>query len=162
MNEVETAEFTGGKFLGFFLGEEEYGLEILKVREINGLLPITWVPRTSAAVRGVINLRGKVIPVVDLRLHFGMEAGVDTERTCIIVVQAHGTEFGLVVDRVSEVTSIAASEVEPAPEFGARVDTTYLLGIAKAESRVRLLLDLDRILTVREVADLSLLEAETA
>jgi purine-binding chemotaxis protein CheW len=160
MSEVATTAFAGGKFLGFFLGDEEYGVEILKVREIIGLLPITRVPRTPQAVRGVINLRGKVIPVVDLRAHFDMEPGQDTERTCIVVVQAHGTEFGLVVDRVSEVASIDAADVEAAPEFGARVDTGYLLGMAKTEGRVRLLLDLDRVLSVREVNTLAQMGGE--
>ena len=160
MSDVATTSFEGGKFLGFFLGQEEYGLEILKVREINGLLPITRVPRTPHAVRGVINLRGKVIPVMDLRVHFGMERADDTEQTCIIVVQAHGAEFGLVVDRVSEVASIDAADVEIAPEFGAEVDTTFLLGMAKTEGRVRLLLDLDKVLTVREAGTLAHLESE--
>ncbi len=141
-----------GKFLTFFLGNEEYGLEILKVHEIMGMLPITRVPRTPEAVRGVINLRGKVIPIVDLRVRFRMP-GEDVDETCIIVVQVRGALIGVVVDRVSEVVAIAAADIEAAPEFGADVDTRYLLGLAKAGGRVRLLLDIDRVLTTEHVGE---------
>lgn len=141
-----------GKFLTFFLDEEEYGLEILKVHEIMGMLPITRVPRTPEAVRGVINLRGKVIPIVDLRVRFRMP-GEDVAETCIIVVQVRGALIGVVVDRVSDVIAIAADDIEPPPEFGADVDTRYLLGLAKAGERVRLLLDIDRVLSTEHVGD---------
>jgi len=141
----------GGKFLTFFLADEEYGLEILKVREIIGLMPITRVPRTPEYMRGVINLRGKVIPVVDLRIKFALEATADSERTCIIVVQASGVEFGVVVDRVSEVVNVASSDIEDAPSFGAEVDTEYLLGLAKSQGTVKLLLDIDRVLSSQEI-----------
>lgn len=150
MNETTTATATataaGGKFLTFFLAGEEYGIEILKVREIIGLMPITRVPNAPPSVCGVINLRGKVIPVMDLRLRFGLDSVEATEQTCIIVVQAAGTEFGIVVDRVSEVASIAGADVEDAPTFGADVSTEYLLGIAKANGRVKLLLNIERVL----------------
>src|SRR5205085_292354 len=111
-----------------------YGLEILKVQEIIGLLPITRVPRTPPFVRGVINLRGKVIPVTDLRLKFGMPESEATAETCIVIVRAAGVEVGLVVDRVSEVLDIGADQIDAAPAFGPEVDTQYLLGIAKAGS----------------------------
>lgn len=145
----------GGKYLTFFLGSEEYGVEILKVREIIGLMPITRVPRTPASVRGVINLRGKVIPVVDLRLKFGLEAADHGQRTCIIVVQAGGVELGVVIDRVSEVSDVAEDEVEDTPAFGAEIETDYLLGIAKSGGRVKLLLDIDRVLSGAEMAQLN-------
>ena len=145
---------SGGKFLTFFLAGEEYGLEILRVREIIGMQPITRVPRTPAAVRGVINLRGKVIPIVDLRVKFGMEVADDSERTCIIVVQAQGVEFGVVVDRVSEVADVAGEDVEEAPSFGTDVDTEFLLGIAKTENAVKLLLDIERVLSAEEIRGL--------
>ena len=143
----------GGKFLTFFLAGEEYGLEILKVFEIIGMLPITRVPRTPSCIRGVINLRGKVIPIVDLREKFGMPAAGDAAETCIIVVQVQGVQIGVVVDRVSEVAHIAASEIEPPPSFGADVPTDFLLGLGKANDRVRLLLDIDRVLTTQDVLD---------
>jgi purine-binding chemotaxis protein CheW len=146
------------KYLTFYLAGEEYGLEILKVHEIMGMLPVTRVPRTPESVRGVINLRGKVIPIVDLRRKFRM-AHDGTEETCIIVVEVRGIQIGIVVDRVSEVLSIAAGDVEPPPEFGADVDTRYLLGLAKTDGRVRLLLNIDCVLSNDEVAELAPAEA---
>jgi purine-binding chemotaxis protein CheW len=149
----------GGKFLTFFLDEEEYGIEILKVHEIIGMMSITMVPRTPPFIRGVINLRGKVIPIIDLRLKFGMEAIEQTEETCIIVVQAQSVELGIVVDRVSEVLDIASDDIDEPPSFGADVPTDYLLGIAKTEERVKLLLNIDRVLTTNEVVVLPSLAA---
>ncbi len=149
----------GGKFLSFFLAGEEYGLEILKVHEIISMLPITRVPRTPPFVRGVVNLRGKVIPIMDLRLKFGMDAG--GAESCIIVVQLRGVQIGIVVDRVSEVLNISASDIEPPPSFGADVQTEYLLGLAKGQDRVRLLLDIERALSSSEVEVLRITAGET-
>jgi len=143
----------GGKFLTFFLGSEEYGLEILKVHEIIGMMDITPVPRTPEFIRGVVNLRGKIIPVVDLRLKFGMDAVDHTDETCIIVVQANGVQMGIVVDRVSEVLDISAEEVEAVPSFGTEVDTAYILGIGKTGERVKLLLDIDKVLSSAEAVE---------
>lgn len=151
---TETARSVGGgKFLTFFLGNEEYGLEILKVHEIIGMMDITPVPRTPEFIRGVVNLRGKIIPVVDLRLKFGMDAVDHTDETCIIVVQANGVQMGIVVDRVSEVLDIAADEVDAVPSFGGEVDTDYILGIGKTGERVKLLLDIDKVLSSHELVD---------
>ena len=136
-----------GKFLTFCLEEEVYGLEILKVREIIGMMNITPVPRAPTFIRGVINLRGKVIPVVDLRLKFGMETVEQTNETCIIVVQAQEVEMGVVVDSVSEVLDIAAEDVEDAPSFGVEVNTDYILGIGKSEEGIKLLLDIEGVLS---------------
>jgi purine-binding chemotaxis protein CheW len=145
----------GGKFLSFFLAEEEYGIEILKVHEIIGLMTITRVPRTPDYIRGVINLRGKVITVVDLRLKFGMESREATAETCVIVVQTQGIEIGIVVDKVSEVLHIAATEIDDTPSFGAEVNTDYILGIGKSQGRVKLLLDIERVLSSSEVIDIA-------
>jgi purine-binding chemotaxis protein CheW len=150
----KSATSVGGKFLTFFLAGEEYGIEILKVHEIIGLLPITRVPRTPGFIRGVINLRGKVIPVVDLRLKFGMESVAHTDETCIIVVQVRGAEMGIVVDKVSEVRDIASQDIEDAPSFGTDVNTDYILGIGKAEGKVKILLDIDKVLSTQEVVAL--------
>ena len=150
--ESQDTDTTGGKFLTFFLDDEEYGLEILKVREIIGMMGITPVPRTPTFIRGVINLRGKVIPVVDLRLKFGMEAIEQTSETCIIVVQAEGMEMGSVVDKVSEVLDIAGEDIEDAPSFGEDLKTDYILGIGKSEDKVKLLLDIDKVLSSQDVA----------
>src|SRR5688572_10239983 len=146
----------GGKFLTFFLDEEEYGLEILKVQEIIGLLPITRVPRTPPFVRGVINLRGKVIPVTDLRLKFGLEPAEATAETCVVVVRANDVEVGLIVDRVSEVVNIAGPNIDPAPSFGADVNVEFILGIGKADGKVKLLLDIDKVLSTQDVVELKL------
>jgi purine-binding chemotaxis protein CheW len=151
----QSGDDVGGKFLTFHLAGEEYGLEILKVHEIIGMMPITSVPRTPSYVRGVINLRGKVIPIVDLRLKFGMDSKEQTAETCIIVVQANAIETGIVVDSVSEVLDIVSEDIEDAPSFGATVNSDYILGIGKSEGRVKLLLDIDNVLSMEDVAELS-------
>ena len=147
-----------GKYLTLSLAEEEYGIGILKIKEIIGLLPITTVPQTPDFVKGVINLRGKVIPVVDLRLRFGIKAADYTERTCIIVVEITGYSgtvlIGIVVDSVSEVLSIKNENIEDTPIFGTTLDTSYILGMAKMEGGVKILLDIDRVLNSEEVAAL--------
>jgi purine-binding chemotaxis protein CheW len=145
-----------GKYLTFVLADEEFGIGILKIKEIIGMLPITPVPQTPPFVKGVINLRGKVIPVMDLRLRFEMPAIGYSERTCIIVVEtaARGETVlvGIVVDSVSEVLSIKAEDVEPAPSFGNRVNTEYLFGMAKMDGGVKILLDIDRVICREELA----------
>ncbi len=148
---AEATTDLGGKYLAFRLAEEEYGLEIVKVREIMGMMDITAVPRTPAFVRGVINLRGNVIPVVDLRLKFGMEAIEQTEETCIIVVDVEGMEMGIVVDRVSEVLDIGAEDIQEAPSFGVSVNTDFILGIGKTDDRVTILLSIGKVLTSADV-----------
>jgi len=150
-----------GKYLTFFLAGEEYGLEILKVSEIIGMQPITRVPRMPEFVRGVINLRGKVIPITDLRKKFGMSLdGVDD--SCIIVVQMKGVQTGIVVDRVSEVVAIVEADIEDAPTFGAGIHTEFLLGIGKAGGRVKLLLDIDKVLATSELEALEAAQAHQA
>jgi purine-binding chemotaxis protein CheW len=150
-----------GKYLTFFLAGEEYGLEILKVSEIIGMQPVTRVPRMPEFVRGVINLRGKVIPITDLRRKFGMEvAGQDD--SCIIVVQMKGVQTGIVVDSVSEVVAIAEADIEDAPSFGAGIHTEFLLGIGKQNGRVKLLLDIDKVLVTSELEALQLINAPAA
>ena len=148
-----------GKYLTFKLSAEEYGLEILKVQEIIKMMDITRVPRTPPFVRGVINLRGKVIPVVDLRLKFGMESRETTDKTCVIVVQISQTggasssvTMGTIVDEVSEVLDINASQIEPAPEFGTSVNTDFILGMGKVAKKVVMLLDIDKVLSSGELA----------
>ena len=145
-----------GKYLTFKLDAEEFGLEILKVQEIIKMMDITRVPRTPAFVRGVINLRGKVIPVVDLRLKFDMEGKINTDKTCVIVVTVRRTTgsvvMGIIVDEVSEVLDVAGSSIEPAPEFGSSVDTSFILGMGKVGERVVTLMDVDRVLSGEEVA----------
>lgn len=139
-----------GKYLTFTLAEEEYGVEILKVRELIGFMEITAVPQMPLYIKRVINLRGKVIPVVDLRLKFGLEEIERTEQTCIIVVDV-GTEIGIVVDTVSEVLDITGDQIEPPPSMGESVDTSFILGIGKVGDAVKILLDVDKVLTTDEL-----------
>jgi len=147
-----------GKYLTFTLAEEEYGIGILKIKEIIGMMPFTTVPRTPEYVKGVINLRGKVIPVVDLRLRFGMPAIEYTDRTCIIMVEiktGNGVVLiGIVVDSVSEVLNIKAEDIEDTPAFGTHLDTSFILGMARIDKSVKILLDVDRLLSGEEVSAL--------
>ena len=140
----------GGKYLTFMLGREEYGLPVLKVREIIKVMDITHVPQVPAHVLGVINLRGKVIPVIDLRRKFGFAEQAQTERTCIIVAEvaltATAVMMGVVVDAVSEVVTVAPSEIDDTPQFGGDNGIDYILGLAKVKGGVKILLDLDRVL----------------
>jgi purine-binding chemotaxis protein CheW len=135
-----------GKYLTFVLANEEYGLEILKVREIIGLMDTTAVPGMPPYVNGVINLRGKVIPVIDMRLKFGMAQTEHTAETCIIVVDVHGSLIGVVVDQVSEVLDIHEDEIEDAPNIGVAVENDFILGMAKSKGRVKILLEIERVL----------------
>lgn len=148
------SETQTGKYLTFLTGGEGYGLPVLKVREIMKVMEITSVPQVPAYVRGVINLRGKVIPVVDLRLKFGMPACDATDQTCIIVVEAAAADrkamMGLLVDGVSEVLNIQAAEIEQPPAFGDSVRTDHMQGVAKVKGTVKILLDIDRVLTGTE------------
>jgi len=144
-----------GKYLTFRLAGEEYGLEILKVREIIGMMKISSVPKTPEFVRGVINLRGKVIPVVDLRLKVGMPKAERTEQTCIIVVDIGDVEMGIIVDEVCEVLDIVAKDIEEAPSFGAQVNTDFILGMGKTDGQVTILLDIARVLSEEDAADVA-------
>lgn len=147
-----------GKYLTFFLEKEEYGIGILKVKEIIGMMPITSIPGTPDFVKGVINLRGKVIPVMDLRLKFSMEAIPYSDRTCIIVVEIESQDstvlMGIVVDAVSEVIYIDKDQIEETPAFGAKLDTDYILGMAKMEDSVKILLNIDMVLSTEEITGL--------
>jgi purine-binding chemotaxis protein CheW len=140
-----------GKYLTFRLGEEAYGIEILKAQEIIGMTKVTQVPRTPPFVRGVVNLRGKVVPVIDLPLKFGLESREDTDRTCIIVAQVGGqaqpVTLGVIVDEVSEVLDVSADQIEDAPSFGSDVDTDFILGMGKIGENVIMLIDVDKALS---------------
>jgi purine-binding chemotaxis protein CheW len=152
--EKKTADLAG-KYLTFKLVDEEYGLEILKVREIIGMMAITSLPRTPSFVRGVINLRGRVIPVIDLRRKFEMEAAADTSETCIIVVDVRAAvevvRIGILVDSVSEVLDIMGEDIEKAPTFGANADTGFILGMAKTKGTVKILLNIEKVLSSEDL-----------
>jgi purine-binding chemotaxis protein CheW len=140
-----------GKYLTFMLGGEYYGLEIQKVREIVAMMHITPVPRTQPFIRGVVNLRGHVIPVMDLRLKLDFPPAEPNELTCIIVVELRNNKIGIIVDKMCDVINISGSEIDEPPSFGMELDTDLLLGIGKAGGRVTILLDVDRVLTGDEV-----------
>lgn len=144
-----------GKYLTFRLAEEEFGLEILKVREIIGLMGITRVPRMPQYIRGIINLRGEIIPVLELRAKFDMQTTADTEETCIIVVDVRraddSVQMGILVDAVSEVLDIKENDIQDAPAFGDSVNTDFILGIGKIKGAVKLLLDIDRVLNAGDI-----------
>lgn len=146
----QRAAAQGGKYLTFSLASEEYGVEILKVREIIGIMDITSMPQTPAYVKGVINLRGKVIPVIDLRLKFGMEPAEYTEQTCIVVVDV-GSLVGVIVDTVQEVLDIDQNQIDPPPPLGASVDTSFVMGMGKVKDDVKILLDIDKALGTEEL-----------
>lgn len=155
MNDQRDASGLAGKYLTFALGEEEYGLPVLKVREIIKMMDVTSVPQVPPHIRGVINLRGKVIPVIDLRLKFGLSGLDATDQTCIIVVQVdlegRRVMLGMIVDRVSEVLNISNEEIEGPPDFGERLDTQFMQGMAKVKGKVKILLDLDAVLATDTV-----------
>ena len=143
------------KYLSFTLAEEEYGIEILKVNEIIGLIDITSVPQTPEFVKGIINLRGKVIPVIDMRIKFGMPEIEYSKDTCIIIVDLGNKQMGIVIDAVREVLDISTSDIERTPSFGVAVDTDFIQGIGKIEDRVIILLDIDHVLTSEELVAIS-------
>jgi purine-binding chemotaxis protein CheW len=163
MEETRMAETGGaaglpnlaGKYLTFLLANEEYGLEIMKVQEIIGMMPVTKVPRVPDYVRGVINLRGRIIPTVELRAKFSLPTVEDTDRTCIIVVELESEKgkinMGIIVDEVAEVMDFDANEIDSAPEFGTALNTSFILGVGVVKGSVKILLDIDKVLTSEEV-----------
>ncbi len=157
-------EIVDGKFLTFQLSNEQYGIPIQKIKEIINIMDITSVPGSPSFIKGVINLRGKIIPIMDLRLKFDLEEKEYNQRTCIIVVEfdnsGSGRQMGIVVDTVSEVLNIQKSDIEPPPKYGSRMDTAFLTGIGKIRNKVVLLLDIDQILNSSEKTQLSEIRQE--
>ena len=151
--ETDTSTVTAakaGKYLTFGLGHESYGVPVLKVREIIRLCNITPVPNMPRYIKGVVNLRGKIVPVVDLRLKFQLAKIEDHERTCIVVVDVRlstglSSAMGLIVDVVEEVVNVPQSDIEPTPDFGLALDTEFVLGMAKVKGAVKSLLDIDKV-----------------
>lgn len=153
---------TAGKYLTFLLERERYSVPILKVREIMRLSPITIVPRMPAYIKGVINLRGKIVPVFDLRERFGLPQAIDLDRVCVVVVQFSTTQgnqqlMGMIVDVVEEVSHFSSEDLELPPDFGGSIDTRFITGMAKSKGTVKTLLDLDRLLNISGSVDLQAL-----
>ena len=153
-NQSVKVDSRAGKYLTFFLASEEYGVEILKVQEIIGRMPITPVPLTSKYIRGVINLRGKIHPIMDLKIKFGMEETQITDETCIIVIKTATMMMGILVDKVSEVVNVVSDDIEDTPSFGADVNPEYLLGVGKTGGRIRLLLDIEKVITATDIINM--------
>jgi purine-binding chemotaxis protein CheW len=148
-------EMQGGKFLTFLLGQEIYGLPIKKAKEIIGMMEITHIPKTQDYIKGVINLRGKIIPIIDLRLKFGIAEKTYNDRTCIIVIEIDATEthrlVGIAVDSVSEVVNIQKGEIEPPPEYDAQIEGNFLSALGKMKDKVIMILDIERILSLEMI-----------
>ena len=153
-NQSVKVDSRAGKYLTFFLASEEYGVEILKVQEIIGRMPITPVPLTSKYIRGVINLRGKIHPIMDLKIKFGMDETEITDETCIIVIKTSTLMMGVLVDKVSEVVNVASGDIEDTPSFGADVNPEYLLGVGKTGGRISLLLDIEKVINVADIINM--------
>ncbi len=164
--EILASKSKEGKYLTFCVAEEEYGLEILKVREIIGLMDITAVPKTPNFVRGVINLRGKVIPVVELRSKFDIAGTEDTDQTCIIVVDVAfedtSLQIGVLVDSVSEVLDITGDDIEDAPSFGTALKTDFIRGMAKSKGSVKILLNIENVLTASDITLINKVGSQSA
>lgn len=151
MNIAKRKTFVGLKFLTFILSDDEYCIEILKVKEIMGITEITEIPQTPDFIKGVINLRGNIIPIIDLRIKFGMEAQIYNNRTCIVVVEiefeGEQTHMGLVVDTIKEVISIPEEKIAQVPYINAKIQSDFIKGIAEMESGIKIILDIIKILT---------------
>ncbi len=158
---LDSNDVRAGKYLTFTLQGESYGVDVLKVREIIRVANITTVPKMPPYIRGVINLRGKIIPVMDLRLRFEFPNAANTDHTCIVVVQVKLpdgkiTPMGMVVDGVEEVINIGAAEIEETPDFGGQICTDYIIGIAKVRGAVKALLDIDSVVGAGTLKNLKL------
>jgi purine-binding chemotaxis protein CheW len=149
--EARAESAPASEFLTFRLGREEYGIEILRVQEIRGWEPPTSIPNAAAFVRGVINLRGTIVPVVDLRVKFGLERADYDAFTVVIILNVARRVVGIVVDSVSDVIALSPDEIRPAPDLGAGCDTRHLLGLGTVEGRMLILLDIEKLMTGAEM-----------
>ncbi len=157
MEQAATKEMRAGldpasQYLAFALGEEQYGIELLKVQEIKGYSAVTPIPNTPEHIKGVMNLRGSVIPIIDLRIRFGMPKVEYTQFNVIIVINVGAKIMGLLVDAVSDVLNVTAADHRPAPDFGSRADTRFISGIVSSGDRIAVLLDIARLLSDEELA----------
>lgn len=156
MSDVATPEAPAAQYLTLNLAHEEYGVDILAVREIRGWTPVTRIPQAPSYVLGVLNLRGAIVPVIDMRLRFGLPREEYDASTVTVIVTVAGRNFGVVVDAVSDVLDVRAGDVRPVPDMGTTVDTEYLKGLTAVDERMVLLLDVDKLL---QPQDAQMLEA---
>ncbi len=143
---------SGGEFLTFTLGREEYGIEILKVQEIRGYETVTRIANAPDYIKGVINLRGIIVPIVDMRIKFNLGTPEYTQFTVVIILNVAGRVVGMVVDSVSDVLTLKAEEVRPAPEFGATLDTQYIIGLGTLDNRMLILMDIEKLMSGGDMA----------
>ena len=159
MNDNTARDAASGEYLSFTLGNEQYGVDILKVQEIRGYDQVTRVPDAPDYIKGVINLRGTIVPVIDLRLKLRLENASYDAFTVMIVLNVDQRVVGIVVDSVSDVIELAADQIRPTPEFGAAVDTRFINGIGTQDDRMLILLDIETLLDTAEMVDTRRTEA---
>lgn len=162
MTEEQTVAALGGsdrEYLTFSLGQEEYGIDILKVQEIRGYDTVTRIANSPDFIKGVINLRGIIVPIVDMRIKFHLDHADYNEMTVVIILNVAGRVIGMVVDGVSDVITLKAEQIKPAPEFGAAIDTKYVTGVGTVDDRMLILVDIERLLSS---SDMALLEEAAA
>jgi purine-binding chemotaxis protein CheW len=159
MEQIIRDEESNSELLVFALGKEEYGIDILKVQEIRGYDAVTSIANSPEFIKGVINLRGNIVPIVDLRIKFCLGQVVYDQFTVVIILNVAQRTIGIVVDGVSDVMTLSSSQLRPAPEFGAVLDTAYILGLGTLEDRMIILVDIEKLLTS---ADMALVEAVAA
>lgn len=158
--EPQKMQGLGGMYLTFYMQSEQYGIEILKIQEIIQMMSVTPIPRTPEFVKGVINLRGKVIPVIDLRLKFNMPAVFHGDQTCIIIIDLGSLNMGVIIDRVSEVVDFTDEQIDRTPSFGVRLNTEFIRGIGKTDDQVTVLMDIEHVLTDTELMTLAQLNQD--
>ncbi|BCB27557.1 chemotaxis protein CheW [Sulfurimicrobium lacus] len=151
MQEEQKSSGSTQELLTFTLGGEEYGLDILKVQEIRGYDAVTAIANTPEFIRGVINLRGIIVPIVDMRIKFNLGHAEYNELTVVIILNVAGRVIGMVVDGVSDVISLSADQVKPAPEFGSAIDTKYVMGLGTVDDRMLILVDIEKLMTSRDM-----------
>lgn len=152
--ESNTAQSRKERYLTFFLGDEQYGIAIDRIKEIIAIMKVTYVPKTPAYIRGVINLRGSIIPVVDTRLRFGMEPKEADMHTTIVIVEVEKVNIGFIVDRVEEVASIDSAHLSEPPKFGSHIDTDFICSMAQIEENVVMILDVLKLFEADELVSL--------
>jgi purine-binding chemotaxis protein CheW len=148
----EEAELSGGEYLTFILGEEEYGIEILKVQEIRSYEAVTKIANTPEFIKGVINLRGSIVPIIDLRMRFKLSKAEYNDTTVVIILNLNNRTMGMVVDGVSDVLELKSSQISPVPELVSSIDTKYLLGLGTVDERMLILVDIEQLMSSKEMA----------
>ncbi len=151
LNQARAAEVSGNEFLAFTLGKEEYGIDILKVQEIRGYEPVTRIANAPDFIKGVVNLRGIIVPIVDMRIKFNLGEPSYDQFTVVIILNIAGRVMGMVVDSVSDVTTLTPDQIKAAPEMGTTFDTDYLIGLGTLDERMLILVDIDKLMSSDEM-----------